>query len=234
MTHTMVAFPVPGQDCAEIAMCVFERPGDDQQFSAATWARNTAPCNVEDEDLLWFHQARTIPEALGLAFGTQWRIDALPSTRPDGSSSFLLTERQFGWRLLCHFRPKGKGWCTDVHEPRGALSGDDPARDVAVAGLRREWLASAATDTSACASLWKMLTRLSRKSRDAVKADDRAAATLLVETLTEVWLAEQGYTGADAQAIRTMVGLSGLHALKSYDRTTPPSRRRGARAGGRR
>lgn len=40
----------------------------------------------------------------------------------------------------------------------------------------------------------------------------------LTRTLVEVWLAEQGYAGADASAVRTMVALGGEQALNAYAR----------------
>jgi hypothetical protein len=226
----LVARPHAGEDCTQISAQVFERPHPEQNWSGSSW-RAIAAGNVQDQDLLWFSSTRSISEALAMAFGEQWRVDALPSVSPDGKLMFLLTDREVGWRLLTRLRPKGHGWCTDIDEPRGeltdAISGPLHERHTALAGIRREWLAGEVADTTGFATLREALGNRNRRAlNESVGADERAYARGVRDALVEVWLAEQGYTAADAQAVRTMVALAGLPALKAYDRTSPRSIRK--------
>lgn len=226
---TAVARPVGGQDCSQISQQTFAQPGPDQQWSGSSW-RSIGPDNVNDQYLSWFYEPRSISEALMMAFGTQWRVDALPSTSIGCRMTFLLTDREFGWRLLTNVRPRGQGWCTDIDIARGALSPEHPERNTALAGIRRDWLSAEVAITTGFTTLKEALSNRERRTAmTSIGPEEMAYARVVRDALIEVWLAEQGYTGADAQAVRTMIALGGLSALNSYDRTPARSRRNRSR-----
>lgn len=228
----VVARPVGGEDCTQIVRHNFTRPDADQQWAGSTWGRDIAPANVIDQDLHWFYAPRSLTEAVVMAFGDWWRIDVLPAVNAS-EVAFLITDRRFGWRLITRLQPRGQGWCTDVDEPRGAFSVDNSERNAAVARIRQEWLSVEVCNTLGFASLREVIGKTFRRAAQPTLSIEEAARTRAqAYALVEVWLAEQGYAGVDAAAVRTMLALGGLTALDAYDRTSVPSRRTRRRRAG--
>lgn len=248
-----VARVAPGIDCTTIAPSVFAPDRTARPFDAQAWMRVIGPGCVKEAHLDWFAPPRSMVEALRLAYGDTWRIDLLPAGE-DMSGLFLLTQRRTGWRLMVRLgvglmlsadpmsippaprplsyvgSPVGQ-WCSDPQEPRGDDLRETARYATSTAVRRRGWLARALRDNSvATEDLHSMLRSVGiRPERPSTVDDGLGYARLLSGALVEVWLAENGYTGSDAQSIRALVALRGLDTLRVYERAALTARDGGHR-----
>lgn len=242
-----VAQVMPGVDCTAIPDRAYDASKSKRGFDPYAWTRVIGPGCVKEKDLDWFAAPRSMVEALRLAYGEGWRIDVLPAGE-DASTLFLLTHKWTGWRLMArmgtgtrivadpmtvppapspdtHPTTHGDGavgsWCSHS----SVAAGDDlrgaTRRATSTAVRRRGWLARSLRDsTVATEDLRKMFAAVGvRPDQPHAAGDGLGYSHLLCGALIEVWLAENGYHGTDAAAIRTMVALRGLDVLNAYERS---------------
>lgn len=223
-----VARPTLGVDCTDIAPCAFTRAPFEFNKEVEAFHLSRARARVEDAPLSWFAQARSQADALGLAFGDDWRIDVLQSA--DKETVFLLTERTFGFRIVFRMRRfHYRGWCKHPDMATGHLPRWMPRSRAILSQNNREWLVSELYGNfAATESLPSMVRRLeagaSRAAADLYSAEDVAQVRALGEVLAEVWLAE---TDADAErraAVRTMIMLGTPLSVCMGSGASPESR----------
>lgn len=166
----------------------------------------------------WFYLPRSAQEGFAQVFGDDWRIDFLPSTE-DGDGFALLTHWRTGGRLLSRLPGEANGWCGDPGMPMGEDLSEEPRRQRArLAEVRRAWLRGRAFDAVDTPDLRAMIAAVGVRPDQFRPAPGESLeqAWLLCGGLIEVWLAEHGYTGARAAAVRTMLSLGGLSVLDAY------------------
>lgn len=206
-----VARPTLGVDCTDIDPCTFGAAPFEFTSEVAMTQFAIARSRVEATPLAWFAQARSQADALRLAFGDDWRIDLLRST--DEESVFLLTERDFGLRIVypmrrIHYRT----WCRHPDKPTGRIPFTMARSRAVLVQDRCEWLIAelygnyvATEDLRSTAR--KIEARAARAAADLYSAKDEARVRELDEALVEVWLAENGANAERRAAVRTMVAL---------------------------
>lgn len=220
VTAAPAARVVPGVDYRDITATAFTPRADPDRNFGHRWSSVIAPQRVREAGLDWFLQPRSMIEGLGLAFGDDWRIDVLPSATR-GDEFFLLTHLGSGVRLLSRMEPD-TDWCAEVFQPSGERVEQGAAGWFEVTEGRWEWLRRTTLSTVDTDDLRSMIAAIGIRPdlpRPA-PGEELEQAWLLCAGLIEVWLAEHGYTGDEAAAVRTMIALSGLGALDAYD-TTP-------------
>lgn len=213
---------VPGVDTAGIAPVTFAAQADPDGLVGYRWSSRTAPGRVVEAGFEWFLHPRSMVEALGLAFGDEWRIDVLPAAMDD-RRFFLLTHRALGVRLLSRVDANPTDWCSDPLRATGDLLAEGTPGWVEMSEARREWLRREVLASVDTPDLRSMIASLGVSPDQPLHAPGESdeQGWLLFGALIEVWLAEHGYTDAAAVAVRTMVALSGLAALDAYGH--PPS-----------
>lgn len=217
-TEVVVSCVVPGVDCTTVPVSTFTPRGENEPDEHA-WSSAIGPRRVEETDLNWFYSPRSAHEALTLMFGEEWRIDFLPSV-PDGDRFALLTHRRTGGRLMARLTGEAHDWCGNPSVPVGEDLTQKPTTPEGLPMWRRTWLQGrgySAVDTEDLRTMIAAIGIRPEQPRPA-PGDELELAWLLCAGLIEVWLAEHGYTGDDAVAVRTMVRLGGLAALDAYDR----------------
>lgn len=130
----------------------------------------------------------------------------------------LLTQRESGGRLLVRLSSVEGGWCSDPSVPAGEDLTTEPAkRRENLSQWRRTWLRARVYEAVNTEDLRSLISAIgTRPEEPPAPGDDSEQKWLLGVGLVEVWLAEHGFTGTEAQAVRTMVALRGLSALDAY------------------
>lgn len=252
MAEGTLSLVLPGLDCPTIPVSRFDPARASRGFDGQGLTHRVVRDRVTNTPLEWFYAPRSMVDGLRLAFGEQWRINVLPSTR-ENAGLFLLTQQWTGWRVLVRLgigayvadpitvpappRPNDEGespvgpWCTHPTDPRGPDLGKGIDRAVSTAVRRKGWLSRAIRDSSAATEDLRALMRSVgiRTEQPGTVGDGLEEPRLLCAALVEVWLAENGYTGDEAEAVRTMVALRGLDALGSYERSIVESEKDGGR-----
>jgi hypothetical protein len=159
-----------------------------------------------------------------------------------GTAFYLLTYQQVGWRLLVRLpstRDDDDAWGTLPDQPQGRIPAEvDAVEAAALMEQRRTWMADAIKgNTMAATDMATLLTTVARHARKPTFHEARAFATkpgelripapawawdepvaeALTAVLVQVWLAERGFTGTDATAVRTMLALGGPQVLNAYE-----------------
>lgn len=160
----------------------------------------------------WWTKPRTHRQIIRRAFG-EWDVRLLTIDEPD-LMSYLITHPVFGWRLLVSFPPDPDGWLTTRNPAAQPTKIEDPTVRAETVQRRRAFVRAAITDS--CTGGQSLYDLLLLQHLAAETVDKTPLPESLTPVLVDVWLDENGKTGPDADAVRTMIALGGMTMLERF------------------
>lgn len=182
------------------------------KFDLHTWKNPIGRDCLNETPDWWWTKPRTHRQILFRAFG-KWDVRLLANAAEPALTSYLLTHPIFGWRLLVSFPPDPDGWLTTrnpAHPPAKIENKTARAAEV----LRRRAFVRASFEASCTGA--KSLYELLIVQNLVATMNKTPLPESLTPALVDVWLDENGKTGPDAAAARTMVALGGLTMLERF------------------